>query len=191
MAMGRSKSLEPALVTQATCSIQRNTQRLSKLRQVKWIAMPGHRITSQLEYPETRWLQRVLLGNDSNRDMALSAGLLNSAHLSSKALNVLLLLVESPLSDEEGELAVLHVQLLDLCVKERLNALPDEVGTGAQNVAACTQHTYSVTAALRLSIHADNTLQCAQCSRTRILRSLTIDQFVPSFTVVVLLIVRT
>jgi len=65
--------------------------------------------------------------------------MMDQTHLSSKALNVVLLGVEGLLSDKQGKLAVLHFHLLDLCIKEFLDALPDEERTGTQDVAACTQ----------------------------------------------------
>jgi len=58
------------------------------------------------------------------------------AYLRGKVFNVRLLLLKGSVRHEHREVRVFHTELLDLTVEELLDALPDVVGPGAQDVAA-------------------------------------------------------
>mmetsp|Transcript_16181 Transcript_16181/g.33201 ORF Transcript_16181/g.33201 Transcript_16181/m.33201 type:complete len:762 (+) Transcript_16181:84-2369(+) len=62
------------------------------------------------------------------------AGLGDPGDLGGEALDVVLLFLEAVLGDEEGEVGVLHVQLLDLDVEPVLNVLPYLVTPRPQDV---------------------------------------------------------
>ena len=62
---------------------------------------------------------------------------LQRIYLGSKALHMVLLSVQGLLCHEQWEAGILDTQLLDLCVKERCDGLPDEESAGTQDIAAC------------------------------------------------------
>lgn len=53
--------------------------------------------------------------------------------LRSKALNMVLLLIQDLLGDEQRECAVLHAHLLNMRVEPLLDLLPDEVRGGLKS----------------------------------------------------------
>ncbi|KAI3476391.1 hypothetical protein L1887_62043 [Cichorium endivia] len=79
------------------------------------------------------------LGGGTDGDGTLEvavAGLCDPSDLGGEALDVVLLALEHVCGDEHGEVAVLDADLLDLCVEEVLDGLPDKVGPGLEDVAA-------------------------------------------------------